>query len=606
MSRLQQEINIMKMMDHPNIISLYETYQDKLYIYLVMELTQGGELFDRIIDAGHFSEADAAHVMQQMLRAIHYMHQVRPLGVCHRDLKPENFLFATKEPINANLLKLIDFGLSKFIPPGQNMTTKAGTPYYVAPEVLAGKYTQQCDSWSAGVIMYTILSGTPPFTGRTDDDLLAKVRRGVYSFPEREWRHISKDAKRLIVHLLEMKPEKRCTPQKALSHDWIKHKAPSASQMNLKQGFLDKLSQFRSQGRFKKAALQVIAGLLDDGNIQRLRETFTALDENGDGKLTIDELRKGLKDAGLDSMTGQLQEIMNGIDADNSGEIDYTEFLAATIDRRSYLQEDVCWTAFNVFDIDSDGKITQEELRQVLQSDGVASVLGAQEAAGLMLQADANGDGVITFDEFMEMMRGSSASASMFADLNTVLSGKAVVPVATCGEEVAPVMTMGKQRRARESPATDEGSTRKKIHDKIGHVGDKIKDRVRNGRKKTTRAVSLLDDSGTSASTEQQQESASTSDTKDDAPKALQEEAAPAGSKSESGSDSGSVSEEEAGAPDEELEELSDSESKALDAKVESLSAPNGADDSFERLPDNLAAASLLAVPIRARFAVSS
>merc|ERR1712032_163536 len=144
----KQEIAIMKMMDHPNIIKLYENYEDHRNIYLVMELCSGGELFDRIIDAGHFNEVQAATVMKQIIQAIFYMHENH---VCRRDLKPENFLFSNKDPIDKSLLKIIDFGLSCKYSDGQVLTTKAGTPYYVAPQVLAGKYDQASDMWSCGV-----------------------------------------------------------------------------------------------------------------------------------------------------------------------------------------------------------------------------------------------------------------------------------------------------------------------------------------------------------------------------------------------------------------------------------------------------------------------
>jgi len=159
----KQEIAIMKMMDHPNIIQLYETFEDPKNIYLVMEVCTGGELFDKIIDSGHFNETNAAILMQQIIRAIHYMHTNH---VCHRDLKPENFLFMTKDSIEKNTLKIIDFGLSCQFAPGQVLTTKAGTPYYVAPQVLAGKYDQLSDLWSCGVIMYVMLCGYPPFLVR--------------------------------------------------------------------------------------------------------------------------------------------------------------------------------------------------------------------------------------------------------------------------------------------------------------------------------------------------------------------------------------------------------------------------------------------------------
>ena len=142
----------MKFVDHPNIIKLFETFEDTRFIYLVMELCQGGELFDRIIAEGHFTEAQGAQIMKQILRCIFYLHSN---GIMHRDLKPENFLFVeANDPIEKSTLKIIDFGLSCKFKEGDFKKTKAGTPYYVAPQVLAGKYDQGCDVWSCGVIMY--------------------------------------------------------------------------------------------------------------------------------------------------------------------------------------------------------------------------------------------------------------------------------------------------------------------------------------------------------------------------------------------------------------------------------------------------------------------
>jgi calcium-dependent protein kinase len=336
------------------------------------------------------------------------MHGRRPKGVCHRDLKPENFLFQSKEPIKQNVLKLIDFGLSTFIEPGKSMKTRAGTPYYVAPEVLAGAYDELCDSWSAGVIMYTLMCGYPPFHGKNDKEILARVKKGIFDFPKRDWGDISRDATKLISELLRLNPRSRCSAQRALNSNWIMHKAPEAKDMPLSTGFVDKLSQFRSQNRFKKAVLQIIAGQLSDDQIGELRQTFTAMDANGDGLLTREELQSGLNRAGLSVPIADLNKIMEGIDADNSGVIDYTEFLAATIDHTNYLKEDVCRTAFNVFDLDGDGKITQEELRTVLENDEDAQ-MDETEAADVMKGVDADGDGQIDFNEFMAMMRNNAA-----------------------------------------------------------------------------------------------------------------------------------------------------------------------------------------------------
>merc|ERR1719221_686955 len=167
--------------------------------------------------------------------------------VCHRDLKPENLLFATKEPIEKSLLKIIDFGLSCKFEADQVLTTKAGTPYYVAPQVLAGKYGHESDLWSCGVIMFVLLCGYPPFFGETDSEVLVKVRLGNFSFNPADWKNISEDAKNLIRMLLKMNPRDRFTAEQALNHDWIKNKAPKASNVSLQSNFVDNLRGFRSR-----------------------------------------------------------------------------------------------------------------------------------------------------------------------------------------------------------------------------------------------------------------------------------------------------------------------------------------------------------------------
>jgi len=399
--RFKQEIEIMKIMDHPNIIKLFESFEDNRNIYLILELATGGELFDRIIDAGHFTEVQAAIVMQHMFRAIFYMHESH---ICHRDIKPENFLFTTKDPIEKSLLKVIDFGLACKFDPASVMTTKAGTPYYVAPQVLAGKYDQASDMWSLGVVMYVLLCGYPPFYGDTDADVLAKVRLGNFSFNAADWKSISEDAKTLIRHLLKMNPRDRYTGEQSLNHVWVKNKAPKAQDVALGSGLVNNLRGFRSQNKLKKAALHVIASQLGEAQIKALRDTFIALDGNGDGLLTAAEMKEGLTRCGLKEIPPDLQQIMEDVDSDGSGVIDYTEFLAASLDRKVYMAEDVCWQAFRIFDRNGDGKIDKDEISMVLRDDGVKDS-AARDIALVMEDIDKNGDGQIDFQEFMAMMR---------------------------------------------------------------------------------------------------------------------------------------------------------------------------------------------------------
>jgi len=321
-------------------------------------------------------------------------------------------LFTTKDPIEQTHLKVIDFGLACKFSEGTPLKTKAGTPYYVAPQVLSGKYGQESDLWSLGVIMYVLLCGYPPFYGETDNDVLAKVRLGNVNFTPQDWKNVSEDAKNLIKALLRMNPKERFTASQALEHDWVKNKAPKAKNVDLNASMVDNLKGFRSQNKLKKAALHVIAGQLGEKEIKALREAFTALDKNGDGLLTAKEMKIGLENAKMKEIPADLQQILEEVDSDGSGVIDYTEFLAATLDKAVYMKESVCWQAFRVFDKNGDGKIDKKEIAAILHNpeSDVAKMAGS-DLAEIIKEIDTDGDGEISFEEFMTMMRGGVSNA---------------------------------------------------------------------------------------------------------------------------------------------------------------------------------------------------
>ncbi|VDD90758.1 unnamed protein product [Enterobius vermicularis] len=213
---LENEIRVLRRLQHPNIIQLYGTYDEKDYVYLVMELVTGGELFDRIVAKGSFTEQDASNLMKQVLEAVAFMHQN---GVVHRDLKPENLLYYNKD--EDSKIMISDFGLSKTEDSGA-MATACGTPGYVAPEVLQQKpYGKAVDVWSIGVIAYILLCGYPPFYDENDANLFAQIIRGDYEFDSPYWDEISDSAKDFISHLMCCDPEHRYTCEQALAHPWI-------------------------------------------------------------------------------------------------------------------------------------------------------------------------------------------------------------------------------------------------------------------------------------------------------------------------------------------------------------------------------------------------
>jgi len=211
----------MRKVSHPHCVKMYELYDTKKKLYMVLEILRGGELFDRIVKRRFFSEAQAAQVIQCVVAAISYLHKI---GVVHRDLKPENLLYATKE--DDSIIKLTDFGLAKFTK--VKMATACGTPGYVAPEILSGKpYGPEVDLWSIGVILYILLCGFPPFFDENTPNLYRAIKQGRFDFPSPYWDDISDPAKNLISRLLTVDPKQRATSEQVLAHPWISNKISS-------------------------------------------------------------------------------------------------------------------------------------------------------------------------------------------------------------------------------------------------------------------------------------------------------------------------------------------------------------------------------------------
>lgn len=397
--RFEREINIARKLDHPNVVRLYETFRDAKKIYLVMELCSGGELFDRIVDEAPngFDETHAANYIRQILAAICYLHAHR---FAHRDVKPENFLFHDCSPDSQ--LKIIDFGLACQYEPGKRMSTKAGTAYYVAPEVLKGDYTEKCDVWSAGVISFVLLCGYPPFAGDSDPEILKKVKTGNFEFRSPEWDAISQGAKNLVTQMLTFDPALRPSAEVAHMSPWLKFKGtPDAGKLS--KDFIPRLQTFRASSKMRKVALTALAQQLPDDDIESLQNTFKALDTNGDGTLSLEEIKDAMVQSGL-KVPKALEDLLQAVDCNGSGGLDYTEFLAATIDQKLYMQRDICWAAFRIFDLDGDGKITREELGKVLNGDSVQTLLGPGRLSEMIKEADKDGDGAIDFEEFCAML----------------------------------------------------------------------------------------------------------------------------------------------------------------------------------------------------------
>uniref|UniRef100_A0A3P8NHJ3 Calcium/calmodulin-dependent protein kinase type IV n=1 Tax=Astatotilapia calliptera TaxID=8154 RepID=A0A3P8NHJ3_ASTCA len=250
---VRTEIGVLLRLSHPNIIQLKEIFETDTDIALVLELVTGGELFDRIVERGYYSERDAAHVIKQILEAVAYLHEN---GVVHRDLKPENLLYADLS-LDAPL-KIADFGLSKIVDDQVTMKTVCGTPGYCAPEILRGNaYGPEVDMWSVGVILYILLCGFEPFFDpRGDQYMYSRILNCDYEFVSPWWDEVSLNAKDLVSKLIVLDPHKRLSVREALQHPWVLGKAARFSHMDTTQR---KLQEFNARRKLKAAMKAVVA-----------------------------------------------------------------------------------------------------------------------------------------------------------------------------------------------------------------------------------------------------------------------------------------------------------------------------------------------------------
>ncbi|XP_024016693.1 calcium-dependent protein kinase 25 [Eutrema salsugineum] len=333
---VRREIEIMKhLLGQPNVISIKGAYEDAVAVHMVMELCRGGELFDRIVERGHYSERKAANLAKVILGVVQTCHS---LGVMHRDLKPENFLFVNDDEDSP--LKAIDFGLSMFLKPGENFTDVVGSPYYIAPEVLNKDYGPEADIWSAGVMIYVLLSGSAPFWGETEEEIFNEVLEGELDLSSDPWPHVSESAKDLIRKMLERNPNKRLTAQQVLCHPWIRDEG-NAPDTPLDTTVLSRLKRFSATDKLKKMALRVIAERLSDEEIHGLRETIKIIDSEKSGRVTYKELKSVLEkfNANLDNsdINGLMQ---TPTEVHSEDTVDYEEFIGAIIKLKQLQDEE--------------------------------------------------------------------------------------------------------------------------------------------------------------------------------------------------------------------------------------------------------------------------
>lgn len=384
------------------VVKLVAVMEDDKQLYIVQELCKGSELFKQILKNHAYSEASAARIVKQIFE---FVAQIHLKGVAHRDVKPQNFLFKNED---GEEICAVDFGFSDFFQKGEVFQDNLGSPIYVAPEVLWGKgYGREVDVWSAGVVMYLMLCGQPPFKGNSEMDTLDEVMWGELNLSDDPWHTISEEAKDLLRKVLDKSPEARFTASQALSHPWLKE--GGASSTPLDYHVVERMQNFSTRCSHAKLLMSMIAGHLQAEEVKDLHDQFELMDSNGDGRVSMKSLERAVSQvrlgpAGERAISEEkLQDVFAQIDKNCSGMFDYSDFVAAVVNWEQLHMQDVktlrdcARNLFNSIDVDGNGFVDPEDVKLYAgESTEMSEVLAA---------ADKNGKGQVSFPEFWNLVR---------------------------------------------------------------------------------------------------------------------------------------------------------------------------------------------------------
>ena len=417
--KFQNEIKILSMVDHPNIVRLFEVIEDDKYFNLFQELCTGGELLKKM-QTTQLKEKEIAKIFNQIMSAVAYCHEK---GIVHRDLKLENILFASESPDSP--VKIIDFGFSVLL--GKNemgknnendlkkygfkrMKSKVGTLYYISPEIIKGNYDEKCDIWACGVILYILLCGYPPFNGSSDKEVYNIITQVKYDFNQPMWKNVSKYAKELIKNMLTL-AKNRYTAKQVLSSKWLEIKLKDSDEDVY---YLDykHISRYKHYNKFKQAVLTFIASRLNSEESKKIRNIFYNIDEDKKGFITLEDFVKYIiNECNMEDLVDNEKELKNAfqsVDIDHNNKIDYTEFLAANLDKTIFLKEEKLKEAFRTFDLNDCGVIKKEDIIRVLKLENLPDKNNI--ANSIIEENDFDKDGKINFKDFMLVMESNNTN----------------------------------------------------------------------------------------------------------------------------------------------------------------------------------------------------
>ena len=401
------EINILKQIDHPNVVKIFEVYNSEDAFYLITEYCEGGELFKLISQKKILTEIQCAYIMYQVLSAIKYCHKMK---IMHRDLKPENILIYKHNPEKDFFdVKICDFGTSQVFKKGEWQSQPCGSVYYVAPEVIHKKYNSKCDLWSCGVIMFMLLSNKAPFGGRTDKDIIRNVLSGMYN--KNFLKGCSETTMDLIGKLLEKEYKIRINAEEALKHQFfkqfnIKSLLNDIEDKSIIRKLINNLKNYKCQSILQETAMAYLVHNYPDlEDVENACKLFNIIDVNGDGKITSEILYQGISKymQTPDSKT-EILEIFENLDRDHNNYIGYEDFIRAAVDKSIFLRKDVLKFAFKYFDVNNTGEITYTSISNIFKAHLKSNEV-EESLKKIMDEVDKDNDGKIKYPEFCKLMQ---------------------------------------------------------------------------------------------------------------------------------------------------------------------------------------------------------
>ena len=409
--KTDEEIELLKQLDHPNIVKLFEYFSDNEKYYLITEYCKGGDLFELIKKKKKFSELSASYIMYQIFRALIYCHYTH--HIIHRDIKPENIVVFRQNNADDDLydVKLIDFGISEIfnkLEPINDNKVK-GSLNYIAPEVLRHKYDEKCDIWSCGVILYILVIGKYPFIGK---EILNNIEHGNYTFPEGFIESSSPEIRDLIQQCLQVNPSLRISARKAINHPFFDLYDSKKFFIHVTEAFLNKtinnIKKYDTKNSLQELTFTyLVHNYPNQDEITLIYRVFNKFNQSNDGKMTKEELKKGLLKylfKGKKSKAAAEKEanaIFSKLDGNDNGYIECEEFVRAGIDKKLLKNKKVLKFTFDFLDKDRNGEISVEELKEVF---GVKNIEDEKSLVELMKTIDTDLNGQISFDEFYNMM----------------------------------------------------------------------------------------------------------------------------------------------------------------------------------------------------------